>query len=101
MKNLIYLTLIFGSGIPTLAGNFEESNWDKAVKLVIHSYEKDFRKRLNGTGVNPSYMAHNHGECNWIVKVGTHQPTTWSVMDSFDVDICSETVELIDWRVRR
>ena len=101
MKNLIYLTLIFGFGIPALADNFEQSDWNKAVKLVFQRYEKDFRKKLEGTGVNPSYMAYNYGECRWKVKVGTHQPTTWSVMDTFDVDICNESVELIDWRVRR
>ena len=101
MKNLIYLTLIFGFGIPALADDFEQSDWNKAVKLVFQRYEEDFRKRLEGTGVNPSYMAYNYGECRWKVRVGTHQPTTWSVMDTFDVDICNESVELIDWRVRR
>ena len=88
-------------GIPAWSNNFDQSDWGQAIKLVSKKYEKQYRKRLEGTGVNPSYMAFNNGECNWTVKVGTHQPTTWSVMDSFDVDICTETIERIDWRVRR
>ena len=101
MKKLFFFTLIFGIGIPVWSDNFVQSDSDQAIRLVSEKYEKEYRKRLEGTGVNPSYMAHNHGECNWTVKVGTHQPTTWSVMDSFDVDICHKTVEYIDWRVRR
>ena len=84
-----------------MSNNFKQSDWGRAINLVSEKYEKDYRKRLEGTGVNPSYMAYSRGECNWTVKVGTHQPTTWSVMDSFDVDICRETIEGIDWRVRR
>tara|TARA_B100001287_G_C22404846_1_gene399589 strand:- start:110 stop:298 length:189 start_codon:yes stop_codon:yes gene_type:complete len=34
------------------------------------------------------------------LKVGMYQLTTRSVMDTFDVDICNVTGELIDWRVR-
>ena len=101
MKNLIYLTLIFGFGIPALAENFKQSDWDKAVNLVYQNYEKEYRKRLEGTDVNPSYMANAIDKCNYWVKIGTHQPSTWSVMDHFNVNICEETVKLKDFRVRR
>ena len=56
------------------------------------------RSTIWGKGANLSYMLQNRGECALSVKVGTHQPTSWSVMDTFDVHICNESVEFIDLR---
>tara|TARA_B100001250_G_C19803194_1_gene792058 strand:+ start:111 stop:419 length:309 start_codon:yes stop_codon:yes gene_type:complete len=67
----------------------------KSIDLVYKKFGEVFRKRLEGTGVNPSYMVHDHDECNKTVKVGTHQPRTWSVMEIFKVNPCEGNVELI------
>ena len=68
----------------------------KAIKLVIKKYDKKLKKRLEGTGANPAYMAWVDDDCNVTIKAGIHQPTTWSVMEWFDVDVCSGQIELID-----
>ena len=62
-----------------------------AIDLVIQRYDKRLKKRLEGTGVNPSYMASYIDECDECtveVRAGTHQPRTWSVIEEFDVDVC-------------
>tara|TARA_Y100001968_G_scaffold320577_1_gene353709 strand:+ start:1599 stop:1913 length:315 start_codon:yes stop_codon:yes gene_type:complete len=99
MKLSILIGLSFLSLLPNnsyLAETREPFSDSQAIDLVYKKYGEDFRKRLEGTGINPSYMIHHHGECNKTVKVGTHQPHTWSVMEIFKVNPCKETIELID-----
>ena len=69
---------------------------ERAVDLVIAKYDQQLKKRLEGTGVNPAYMVFKEDDCNVRVKAGTHQPDTFSAMESFDVDVCSGQIELID-----
>ena len=44
LKKLLILGFIFGFGIPALAENFEQSDWDKAVNLVYKEYENNIEK---------------------------------------------------------
>ena len=99
MRKLFLLPLIFSLSSFLYADNL--SDWDKAINLVYEEYGSDYQKRLEGSGINPSYMANSIDQCNYWVKVGTHQPETWSVMDHFNVNICQETVKLKDLRVKR
>ena len=99
MKKLFLISLIFGFNTYLLADDSNDLN--KAVNLVYQNYEGEYRKRLEGTGVNPSYMANAIDECNYWVKIGTNQPYNWSVMDHFNVNICEETVKLKNFRIRR
>ena len=69
----------------------------KAMTLVMQKYDKRLRKRLEGTGVNPSYMADYEDECNVAVKAGTSQPRTWSVMERFEVDLCKGEAKRWTW----
>ena len=69
---------------------------ERAVDLVIAKYDKQLKKRLEGTGVNPAYMVFKEDECNVTIKAGTHQPTTFSTMEWFEVDVCKGQIELID-----
>ncbi len=69
---------------------------ERAVDLVIAKYDKQLKKRLEGTGVNPAYMAFKNDDCNVSVKAGTHQKETFSAMEWFDVDVCNGQIELID-----
>ena len=96
MKKVFLTPFLFLIISQTVIAETQEPFSDsKAIDLVYKKYGGDFRKRLEGTGVNPSYMVHDHGECNKTVKVGTHQPLTWSVMEIFEVNTCNETIELI------
>ena len=97
MKNLFFLPLILSS----LVYANDLSDLDKAINLVYEKYGANYRKRLEGTSTNPSYIANSIDQCNYWVRIGTHQPETWSVMDHFKVNICEETVKLKDLRVRR
>ena len=71
----------------------------KAINLVIQKYDKRLKQRLEGTGKNPSYIADYEDDCNVSVRAGTHQPTTWSVMEWFDVDVCKGDAKR--WRFSR
>ena len=66
---------------------------ERAVDLVIAKYDKQLKKRLEGTGVNPAYMVFKEDDCNVSVKAGTHQEKTFSTMEWFDVDVCKSKVE--------
>jgi len=57
-----------------------------------------WRSTMWGKDANLNYIVQNRGEFAWSVKVGTHQSTSWSVMDTFDVHICNGSVQFIDWR---
>ena len=37
----------------------------------------------------------------WSVRQGTYQLVYYSIIDTFDVDICNVRVDLIDWSVIR
>ena len=68
---------------------------ERAVDLVIAKYDKQLKERLKGTGVNPAYMAWVKDDCKVTIKAGTHQPRTFSAMEWFDVNVCTEKVEKI------
>ena len=42
-------------------------------------------------------MADYEDECNVVVRAGTSQPRTWSVMQWFDVDVCKEEAKSYRW----
>ena len=96
MKRLLLAPLLFIliSTVKTQAHPI--SIEERAVDLVIAKYDKQLKTRLEGTGVNPSYMAEAQSKCNVTVRAGTHQPTTWSVMEWFEVNVCKGQVKLID-----
>ena len=66
---------------------------ERAVDLVIAKYDKQLKKRLEGTGVNPAYMVFKEDDCNVSVKAGTNQEKTFSTMEWFDVDVYKSKVE--------
>ena len=74
----------------------EEAKKSDAIRLVIDKYDLILRERLEGTGVNPAYMAWDNGDCKVTIKAGTHQPETFSAMEWYEVDVCKRKVELIN-----
>ena len=87
------ITLFFLLSPIAIADDQKTFSDSKSINLVYEKYGADFRKRLEGTSFNPSYMVLDNGECNKTVKVGTHQPRTWSVMEVFKVNPCKEIIE--------
>ena len=95
MNRFLLLALTAGVLVPNLV-NANEIQKSKAIRLVINKFDNQLRKRLEGTGVNPAYMAWVDDDCNVTIKAGTHQPTTFSTMEWFEVDVCKGQIELID-----
>ncbi len=77
--------------------SFEE----RTVDFVIATHDKQLKKRLKGTGINPAYMVFKDDDCHATVKAGTHQSITCSTIERFRVDVCNQIVELKDLRIRR
>ena len=68
----------------------------EAINLVIQKYGKGLENRLKGTGENPSYRSWYENECFVSVAAGIHQEFTWSALEWFSVNICSESAEIIE-----
>ena len=94
MKRFLVLALTAGVLFPNLV-NANEIQKSKAIRLVINKFDNQLRKRLEGTGINPAYMAWVDDDCNVTIKAGTHQPRTFSAMEWFDVNVCTSKVEKI------
>ena len=96
MKRLLITPLVLGLITTIQSEAHPISLEERAVDLVIAKYDKQLKKRLEGTGFNPAYMVFKEDDCNVTVKAGTHQPDTFSAMEWFDVDVCNGQIELID-----
>ena len=94
MKRFLLLALTAGLLVPNFV-NANEIQKSKAIRLVINKFDNQLRKRLEGTGVNPAYMAWIKDDCKVTIKAGTQQPRTFLAMEWFDVNVCTEKVEKI------
>jgi hypothetical protein len=94
MRRYLLAPLIFTLLSPVQVEAHPISLEERAVDLVIAKYDKQLKKRLEGTGVNPAYMVFKEDDCNVRVKAGTHQEKHFSVMEWFEVDVCQRKVEL-------
>mgnify|MGYP001161167678 FL=1 len=95
MNRFLLLALTAGLLMPNIV-NANEIQKSKAIRLVINKYDQQLKKRLEGTGANPAYMAWVDDDCNVTIKAGTHQPRTFSTMEWFKVDTCKNKVQLIE-----
>jgi len=95
MKLLLLAPFIVGLIAPVITEAHPISSEERAIRLVINQFDNQLRKRLEGTGVNPAYMAWVKDDCKVTIKAGTHQPRTFSAMEWFDVNVCTEKVEKI------
>ena len=95
MKLYWILILLFILLPPVQVNAHKLSLEERAVDLVIVKHDKQLKKRLKGTGVNPAYMVWKKDDCNESVKVGTHQAETFSTMEWFDVNVCTKKVEKV------
>ncbi len=68
----------------------------KALNLVIKKYGKGLENKLKGTGLNPSYRSWYENECFVSIAAGTYQEYSWSAMEWFSVNICSNSAEIME-----
>ena len=97
MNRFLLLALTAGILFPN-AAIANEAQKMKAIRLVADKYDKQLKKHLEGTGANPAYMAWVRDDSKVSIKAGTHQPTTFSTLEWFEVDVCKRKVELMDYR---
>ena len=98
---LIILTSIFLISIPVFADDIQREIEYEAINLVIQKYGKGLSNKLKGTGVNPSYRSWYENDCFVSVAAGIHQENTWSSMEWFSVNVCSDLAEIIEFDKRK
>ena len=95
LRLLITSILIF---IPT--GGFADEKQREieyeAINLVIKKYGKGIENRFKGTGLNPSYRSWYENDCFVSIAAGTYQNYTWSAIEWFSVNVCSDSAEIMD-----
>ena len=95
MKSLL-LTLIFLISIPAFANDRQREIEYEAINLVIQKYGRGLTNRLKGTGLNPSYRSWYENECFVSVAAGTFKEYSWSAIDWFSVNTCSDSAEILE-----
>ena len=95
MKSLL-LTLIFLISIPAFADDRQREIEYEAINLVIQKYGRGLTNRLKGTGLNPSYRSWYENECFVNVAAGTFKDYSWSAIDWFSVNTCSDSAEILE-----
>ena len=68
----------------------------EAINLVIQKYGKGLENRLKGTGLDPSYRSWYENDCFVSVAAGTYQENTWSAIQWFSVNVCSDYAGIIE-----
>ena len=95
MKCLL-LTLIFLISIPVFADDRKREIEYEAINLVIQKYGKGLSNRLKGTGLSPNYRSWYENECFVSVAAGTFKEFSWSAINWFSVNICSNSVKMLE-----
>ena len=96
MKSLL-LTSIFLISVPVFADERQREIEYKAINLVIQKYGKGLSNRLKGTGLKPSYRSWYDNECFVSVAAGTYKEYSWSAINWFSVNVCSNSSEIIEF----
>ena len=95
MKSIL-LTSIFLITLPVASDDIHRKIEYKAINLVIQKYGKGLSNRLKGTGLSPNYRSWYENECFVSVAAGTFQEFTWSAIDWFSVNTCSNSVKILE-----
>ena len=96
MKSLL-LTAIFLISMPVFADDRQRVIEYKAINLVNQKYGKGLLNRLKGTSLKPSYRSWYQNECFVNVAAGTYKEYSWSVINWFSVDVCSNSSQIIEF----
>ena len=96
MKRLLILVIFFLIPLEGYADERQRAIEYEAINIVISKYGKGLENRLKGTGENPSYRGWYENDCFVSIAAGIYQEGTWSAMNWFSVNICSESVEKME-----
>jgi len=96
MKRLLILSILFLIPLGVLADERQREIEYEAINLVIRKYGKGLENKLKGTGENPSYRSWYENNCFVSVASGTYQKYTWSAMEWFSVNVCDDSVEIME-----
>ena len=96
MIHLLVGSILLFIPIGSFADEKQREIENEAINLVIKKYGKGLENRLKGTGVTPSYRSWYENDCFVSIAAGTYQEDTWSAMNWFSVNVCSEFVEIME-----
>jgi len=96
MKHLLIASILFVIPLGAFADERQREIEYEAINLVIQKYGKGLENRLKGTGLKPNYRSWYENDCFVSVAAGTHQEYTWSAMEWFSVNVCSESTEIME-----
>ena len=96
MKRLLILSILLLIPIEAFTYERQREIEHEAINLVIRKYGKGLENRLKGTGENPSYRSWYENDCFVSIAAGTYQENSWSAMEWFSVNVCSESVEKME-----
>ena len=96
MKRLLILSILFLIPLKAFADEKQRQIEYEAINLVIKKYGKGLENRLKATGLNPSYRSWYENDCFVSVAAGSYQESTWSTMEWFSVNICSDSAEIME-----
>ena len=96
MKSLLIASILFFITVAAFAEETQREVEYKALNLVIKKYGKGLENKLKGTGLNPSYRSWYENECFVSIAAGTYHEYTWSAMEWFSVNICSNSAEIME-----
>ena len=96
MKRLFITSILFLISFGAFADERQRKIEYEAINLVIRKYGKGLENRLKGTGENPSYRSWYENDCFVSIAAGIYQESTWSAMNWFSVNVCSESVEKME-----
>ena len=97
MKYLVIITsMFFLIPLGVFADERQRQIEYEAINLVIKKYGKCLGNRLKGTGLNPSYRSWYENDCFVSIAAGTYQESTWSAIEWFSVNVCSDSAEIIE-----
>ena len=94
MKRFLVASILFFISQGVFADEKQRQIEYEALNLVIKKYGKGLENRLKGTGLDPSYRSWYENDCFVSVAAGTYQEYTWSAMQWFSVNVCSDYVEI-------
>ena len=96
MKLLNITSIIFCITLGAFANEKQREIENEAINLVIKKYGKGLENRLKGTGINPSYRSWYENDCFVSIAAGTYQQYTWSAIEWFSVNVCSDSAEIME-----
>ena len=96
MRYLLITSMIFFMPLEAFANERHREIEYQAINLVIKKYGKGLENRLKGTRVNPSYRSWYENDCFVSIAAGTYQENTWSTMEWFSVNVCSDSAEIME-----